>query len=110
MKSLKLPTFAIVIGLLAAAPAQAEDLTFTLTNLSSADVQEFYTSPADVNEWEDNLLDGAYLPSGNEVSVTIGDGREQCVYDLRFVFADGQTWEDYGIDLCETGGYELKDQ
>ncbi len=110
MKSIKLTAFAVAACFAAATPSVAQDLTFTLTNLSSTDVHEFYTSPAEINEWEDNLLDGAYLPAGNEVPVTIGDGREQCVYDLRFVFAGDQTWEDYGINLCEAGGYELRDQ
>lgn len=95
---------------LAAVPAAAEDLTFMLTNRSSFNVTEFYTSPADVREWETNLLDGAYLPSGNEIPVTIGDGRTQCVYDLRFVLEDAEPFEDYGINLCETGGYELSDE
>ena len=110
MKFLSMAAVAAAVVLSTGPAAVAEDLTFTLTNRSSADVTEFYTSPADIGQWEDNLLDGAYLPSGNEVSVTIGDGRTQCVYDLRFVFDGGQTWEDYDINLCETGGYDLSDE
>ena len=47
------------------------------------------------------------LPSGNAVDVTIADGRTQCVYDLRFVFADGEVLED-SADLCEMGSYTIE--
>ncbi len=93
-----------------AVPAAAEDLTFTLTNNSSSDVQEFYSSPTDVGDWEEDILGTDVLGSGQETAVTIADGRTQCEYDLRFVFTDGQVLEDGGINLCETGSYTLSDQ
>ncbi|MBW8727712.1 MAG: hypothetical protein JF625_21510 [Inquilinus limosus] len=95
-------------GLLAlAAPALADDLQFTLTNATSVDATEFYVSPANVDDWEDNLLDGKFLPAGNEVTVTIGDGRRTCTYDLKTVFEDGRTAENNGVDLCQTGKYTV---
>ena len=39
----------------------------------------------------------------------IGDGREQCEYDLRFVFDDGDVVDRGGVNLCETGSYTLTD-
>ena len=62
--------------------ALAEDLTFTLTNNSSYAVKSLFTSPADVDTWEEDVFADKYLPAGNFVDVTIGDGREQCVYDM----------------------------
>ncbi|WP_342236865.1 hypothetical protein [Inquilinus sp. OTU3971] len=95
-------------GLAAATPAMAaDDLEFTLTNATSVSATEFYVSPVDVDDWEDNLLDGKYLPAGNEVTVTIGDGRRTCTYDLKTVFEDGRTAENNGVDLCQTGKYTV---
>jgi len=39
--------------------------------------------------------------------VTIADGSDQCVYDFRFVFEDGDVVEDFGVDICELAEYTL---
>jgi len=90
-------------------PASADDLQFTLTNATSVSATEFYVSPADVDNWEENLLEGKYLPAGNEVTVTIGDGRRTCTYDLKTVFEDGRTAQNDGVDLCTTGKYTVNE-
>jgi hypothetical protein len=97
--------------LLAALPgaARAEDLVFTLTNSSSYAVKSFFTSPADVDNWEEDVFGDKYLPAGNYVSVTIGDGREQCIYDMKFVMEDDSEFIEKGVDLCELGEYTLSD-
>lgn len=96
---------AALLVLALAAPAVAEDLEFVLVNDTSSDLVGFYVSPAHSGHWEENLLEGAYLPPGNEISVLIGDGLSTCVYDIRGSFADGQSVEDYGLDLCDLGEY-----
>lgn len=88
-----------------ATSALAEDLEFMLINLSPADINGFYVSPASSGNWQENLLDGAYLPAGNEVGVWIADGLTTCISDLRVEFADGDVLEDFGLDLCELGSY-----
>ena len=45
--------------------ALAEDLTFTLTNNSSYAVKSLFTSPADVDTWEEDVFADKYLPAGN---------------------------------------------
>ena len=110
--SLKLKLLgALVATTLAAMPvaALAEDLTFVLTNGSSYAVKSFFTSPADVDNWEEDVFGADYLPSGNQVKVTIGDGREQCTYDLKFVMEDDSEYVENGINLCELGEYTLSD-
>jgi hypothetical protein len=96
---------------LAAAPtaAFADDLTFTLTNASSYAVKSFYTSPANVDDWEEDVFGENYLPAGNYVSITIGDGRRQCIYDMKFVMEDDSEVVEGGVDLCELGEYTLSD-
>ena len=89
-----------------AGPALAQDLVFTLSNNSAADLIELYASPAQAASWEENILAGASLPSGGSGDVTIAGGREQCAYDLRMVFSDGDVLED-STDLCATGTYAI---
>lgn len=87
--------------------ARAEDLSFTLINDTGAAVMEFYLSPADVNEWEENLLGDDALSAGDSTEVLVADGRLTCVYDIKTVFKDGDEVDDRGIDLCELGAYTI---
>lgn len=108
--NLKLMGAIVAVGLVAMPVASfAEDLTFVLTNGSSYAVKSFFTSPADIDNWEEDVFGENYLPAGNQVNVTIGDGREQCVYDMKFVLEDDSEFLEKGIDLCELGEYTLSD-
>ncbi len=99
----------IALALAFCTPALAEDLEFVLTNSSSYGVKSFFTSPADVDNWEEDVFGENYLPSGNYVTVTIGDGREQCTYDMKFVLEDDSEFVEKGVNLCELGEYTLSD-
>jgi hypothetical protein len=45
------------------------------------------------------------LKPGQSTNVTIPDGRKVCIYDVKAVFDDGDTLEDYKINICELGRY-----
>jgi hypothetical protein len=94
--------------LMPAAPALAQDLIFMLDNQSSYDVYEFYASPSDVGDWEQDILGRDVLLSGQSARITIADARTQCEYDLLIVFEDGDELTD-SVDLCETGSYTIHD-
>lgn len=97
--------------ILVAAPvsAFAEDLTFMLTNSSSLAIKSFFTSPVDVDKWEEDVFGDNYLPSGNQVNVTIADGRDVCTYDMKFILEDDSEYTENGVDLCQLGEYTLSD-
>lgn len=103
--------FAFAAALVCAASlAQAEDLDFTLGNETSSDLVEFNVSIAETNNWEENLLEGGYLAPGYEIGVLIADGQDTCVYDIRGIFADDTSFEEYGLDLCEMGAYTFTEE
>lgn len=101
---------AAVCSVLITSAAMAEDLSFNLINQSSSSVVEFYVSHTGTNDWEENLLSGGYLPSGNEIDVMITDGRTTCMYDVKASFEDGSDLEEYDLNLCELGSYTFQDQ
>lgn len=101
---------ALTATTLSIAPAAAEDLVFNLVNMTDSPLTGLYVSHAGTSKWEENLLEGAYLDTESEVDVTIADGQDVCVYDVRSELEDGNTLEDYGIDLCELGEYELSNE
>ncbi len=95
-----------MLGLTGAAPALANDLTFTLSNQSAADLTEFYASAANVDNWEENILGGAVLSAGASGEVTITGADDNCNYDLRMVFSDGDTLES-SSNLCENSTFTI---
>lgn len=107
MFSFKFLATAFAIAFLSSA-ASADEIVFTLKNSSSFVVTEFYTSPSNVDNWEEDVLGNSVLGSGQSVRITIADGRRSCKYDLRFVFDDGDVVEDT-TDLCDTDTYTVSD-
>ncbi len=93
------------------APAMAEDLVFKLANNSSYTITNFYTSPATTDNWEEDVFGQDTLAPGSSVNVTIGDGSDQCTYDMKFVPEGAAEFVVNGIDLCKLDGntYTLSD-
>ena len=86
--------------------AVAEDLTFQLTNRSSYAIVQFFTSPATTDQWEEDVFGEGVFPAGNTVPITIADGSDQCVYDMKFVPEGAEEFVVEGIDLCQFDGNE----
>jgi len=97
-----------LLALLLAPLAWAEPVTFTLTNGTDEVITEFYAAPPGVDEWEEDILGEDVLAPGESVSITIADGREDCVYDFLAVFEDESELEHDGISICggETYTYQ----
>lgn len=99
-----------VAATLAATPAFAEDLQFTLTNKTSSPVVHFYTTPTADDDWGDDILGREVLNPGESGTVTIADGERTCTYDVRSEFADGDVVQEDKINLCELGSYTLHEK
>ncbi|WP_170764559.1 hypothetical protein [Ruegeria lacuscaerulensis] len=108
MKKLHFTALA-ALALTAASSVCAEDLEFLLYNDSSADLVGFNISPASSGDWEDDLLEGGYLAPGYEIGVDIADGLTTCIYDIRGIFSDGSSAEDFELNLCDLGEYTFTD-
>ena len=70
-------------AVLAATPALAEDLVFTLVNDSSYSIVEMNVSPVDEELWGENILTVDAVEPGMSGDITIADGLDVCDYDLR---------------------------
>lgn len=106
----RLLTLTAVAASLLAAPAFAEDLTFTYTNKTGSAVTHFYASPSASNEWGDDILGRDVLNPGEAGTVTIADGERTCTYDLRSEFSDGDVVQEDKVNLCELGSYTLHER
>lgn len=101
----------VALALLAGVmPATAQNVEFTLINDSAQSLHYFYTNPSNMDAWGEDLLgpDGT-LESGEQGTVSIGDGSDQCLYDFRFETGEGALLEVYEVDICELDSYTLTD-
>lgn len=98
---------AAAVAIAVAAPVAAQDVQFELINNSALTVMEFYTSAANDPNWGEDILGADVVPPGTSGTVTIADGSDQCVYDMQFVFEDGQVLEDQ-VDICQMASYTLQ--
>ena len=80
------------------AQAPADDPSFRLVNRGRAEVQSLYVSPSSEQNWgEDRLGDDTVSGGGTRV-IRMPPG--QCIYDVRAVFANGQSSERRKLNLC----------
>ena len=104
MRKLLSLSMVTVLGL-AAHPALAETLSFTLENETSNMIVQFYATPADGGT-RSELLKKRGLFGGKSRMLTIADGSDACVYKIRAVF-ENDSFDDLRdeVDFCETDSY-----
>lgn len=99
-------TLALPIASMLAGQAIASKDGFRVENNSGEDIVELYVSASTRASWDTNILGGDVLTTGESTPVTFGDPSPQnCLYDIMAVFSDGQTIEDYQINVCTTPAY-----
>lgn len=83
-------------------------LTFKLQNASDYELTGIYVSPSLEDDWGDDALGDAGLPAGAAADVSVTGQDKTCLYDIRFVAADGSLLEEVGVDLCTLDSYTLE--
>ena len=88
-------------AMLLAQSAFADPRDFTLKNNSSVDISYVYVSPADVQDWGDDVMGSDVLPAGSSVDIAFKkfDGTT-CNYDVKVIGVQGQEGYLYKVNLC----------
>lgn len=86
-------TTVLVSPMLMAQPSKAQAVKFTLINATNRVLEEFYASPPQVDDWEEDILGVDVLNPGESVVITIEDGRSDCYYDFKGVLGPGKELE-----------------
>ena len=97
---------AVSFALACAAPAVAEDLQFDLINNSDYTIVQFFTSPSNMDDWREDVLGAEVVAPGENGTVTVTDGSDQCAYDIRVVLDDGSEISD-AVNMCDMGSYTI---
>lgn len=91
--------------------ALADKANFWVHNDSNATITRLYVSESTRDTWDNDILGSDVLESGASVQVTFGNtSPNACFYDILAVFSDGQTVEDYQVDVCSNNGYTFYDE
>jgi hypothetical protein len=84
------------------------DQDFTLVNKTGLSIDELYLSPANDNEWGEDVLGKDVLKTGESVKIKFSHKESECTWDMKIVDEekDDIVWED--INLCKATQITLK--
>ena len=92
---------AAVAALSVSGPAVADERNFQLINGTGRTIAQVFISPANVSDWEEDVLSVNVLPDGESANIHFVDDVEECVYDIMIVHDDGDRAIWGSINLCE---------
>lgn len=95
------------VAVLPAAASAGNPLVFKINNASSYTLTEVHLSPSLEDNWSHDVLGKGGLAAGAAADVSIAGRDKTCLYDMRFVAADGSLLEEIGVDLCTLDSYTL---
>ena len=87
----------------------AADVKFDLVNNSARAIANFYTSPSDTTDWQEDVLGEDTIDPGATDTITIATADGQCLYDMRFIMEDNAELVEKGIDVCKLNSFSLSD-
>ena len=95
----------LLVGNLQAGPNQ----DFTLVNKTGYVLDQVYVSPANSNDWEEDVLGQDTMGDGDVVPIHFSRNATGCEWDLKVVYADDDSsavWSN--IDLCSVSKITIR--
>lgn len=86
----------------ASGQAAGSQQDFTIVNNTGQTVMTLNVSPSNSNEWGPDILGTDTLANGQQGQIQFARGQDQCNWDIRVTYEDGETGDWRGINLCET--------
>ncbi len=83
-------------------PVVAEG-SFEMVNETGHTITGVYAGPSNESSWGPNVLNGR-IASGEVVVITLDSAGYGCIWDLKYVFSDGEEYDEYEVDICEIDG------
>ncbi len=109
-KMLLLLVLLLVVALPSVALAGTQD--FTLVNTSPFNMVGFWVAPANSDNWEENLLEGVYLPPNSSVDISFENSNNVEWWNFRVKDSSGKVWRweknDYNLNQISEITYYYK--
>ncbi len=83
----------------------ARDPSFRIVNRGNREIDEVYARVAGTADWGRDRLGDATISHDSYKVITLPRG--QCVWDVRLVFADGQSSEKRRVNLCDVTDFPV---
>jgi hypothetical protein len=102
--------FLLVAGMFFAAGAAksyAGDQDFVLVNNTGVEINNLYVSPANSDEWGDDILGDNAVGDGDNVTVKFPHEADECEWDFMVKDEEGTGIQWTDIDLCKYGKITL---
>lgn len=81
--------------------AQEAKQDFTLSNRTGYELKEVYVSPANVDDWQNDVLGSGTLGDSATVDIKFNRATKTCKWDLKVVYTvDSSSAIWHNIDLC----------
>lgn len=84
-----------------AATAWAATQDFVIVNKTGYPIEQVYVSASKEESWEEDVLGRDILPNRERVKIEFDGEADACLFDLKVVYADEETAEWAGINLCQ---------
>ena len=84
-----------------ASPALAGEQDFVLVNDTGYAMNEVYVSPTRVEAWQEDVLGEYQLANGDRRTIRFNRAEEDCLWDMKVVYDDGETVVWPAFNLCE---------
>jgi len=103
-----LASFVILAAGLGLFADQNKVLDFKIVNKTGVTIEKIFISPADVNDWEEDVMDVNVLEPGETVEVKFSVDETKKIWDLKVEDHEGTAiiWED--LDLSKVSVLTLK--
>ena len=105
MKKLAIAAAFLFSALATAAYAAQQD--FTIVNHTGQAIMTLNVSPTNENSWGPDILGVDVLADDEQAEVSFDNDEEECLWDVRVTYEDGDTGAWQGLNLCETVLVEL---
>jgi hypothetical protein len=92
-----------------ATPAKADVQNFTMRNNTSTTIERVYISSNNDDNWgRDRLGRTQVIRPGNSHRFNF-TGFDECVFDIKVVFSDGDESEKRGVNLCQISTFNVNE-
>jgi len=105
MKKLAIAVACFVSALASAAYAAQQD--FTIVNRTGQAIMTLNVSPTTQDAWGPDILGIDILAADEQAEISFANDEEECLWDIRVTYEDGETGAWQAINLCETVTVEL---
>ncbi len=85
--------------------AAAVDRHVQIHNDTGYTIYRFYSTNSGADRWGSDVMGSSVLPSGSAMNLNFDNTKGYCEFDFRIEFENGETHDEYRINVCEIGDF-----